>query len=162
LQSPVEFWFKPLAYALILLREQGIPCVFYPTIYEAKYWDRKGDEDIYIELISISCVEKMMRVRKYLAYGQQRDYFDHANTVGWTREGSPKKRFSGVAVLMTNGSAGHKGMEMGKRHAGKSFVDICGGRTEKVVIDKNGWGEFFVNDATVSVWIREDASKYIP
>jgi alpha-amylase len=162
LQSPVDYWFKPLAYALILLREQGIPCVFYPTIYEAKYWERKGEEDIYIELNSIPGVEKMMRARNYLAYGQQRDYFDHANTIGWTREGSPKKRFSGVAVLMTNGSAGDKAMEMGKRHAGKTFVDICGGRTEKVVIDKNGWGQFFVNDSSVAVWVREEASKYIP
>lgn len=161
LQSPVDFWFKPLAYALILLREQGIPCVFYPTIYEAKYWDRKGDEDIYIELNSIGCVETMMRVRNHLAYGQQRDYFDHGNTIGWTREGTGKKRFSGTVVLMTNGSAGDKSMEAGKRHAGKTFVDVCGGRTEKVVIDKNGWGQFYVSDASVSVWIREDALKYL-
>jgi alpha-amylase len=161
LQSPVDFWFKPLAYALILLREQGIPCVFYPTIYEAKYWDRQGDEDIYIELNRLACVENMMQARYHLAYGPQRDYFDHPNTIGWTREGSAKKRFSGVAVLMTNGSAGDKSMEVGKRHAGKSFVDVCGGRQEKVVIDRNGWGKFFVNDASVAVWVREDAIKYM-
>jgi alpha-amylase len=162
LQSPVEFWFKPLAYALILLREQGIPCVFYPTIYEAKYWDKQGDEDIYVELNRLACVENMMQARYHLAYGMQRDYFDHGNTVGWTREGVAKKHFSGVAVLMTNGSAGDKAMEMGKRHAGKTFVDICGARAEKVVIDKNGWGQFFVNDTSVSVWVREDALKYMP
>jgi alpha-amylase len=28
LEAPVEHWFKPLAYALILLREGGYPCVF--------------------------------------------------------------------------------------------------------------------------------------
>jgi len=27
-EAPVKIWFKPLAYALILLREQGYPCVF--------------------------------------------------------------------------------------------------------------------------------------
>lgn len=159
LQSPVDYWFKPLAYALILLREQGIPCVFYPTIYEAKYSDKKDNEDVYVELNSLPCVENMMRVRKQLAYGMQREYFDHPNTVGWTREGEAKKRYSGCAVLMTNGSAGDKAMEVGKRHAGKTFVDICGGRQEKVVIDKNGWGQFFVNDGLVSVWIREEALK---
>lgn len=161
LQSPVDFWFKPLAYALILLREQGIPCVFYPTIYEAKYWDRQGEEDIYIELNRLPCIEQMIKARNHLAYGMQRDYFDHANTIGWTREGSGKKHYSGVAVLMTNGSAGDKSMEVGKRHAGKTFVDICGSRQEKVVIDRNGWGKFFVNDASVSVWIREEALKYM-
>ena len=35
LEAPVEKWFKPLAYALILLREAGYPCVFYPDLYGA-------------------------------------------------------------------------------------------------------------------------------
>lgn len=160
LQSPVDFWFKPLAYALILLREQGIPCVFYPTIYEAKYQDRKGEEEIYIELNSLPCVEHMMLARRYLAYGPQRDYFDHSNTVGWTREGTAHKRWSGCAVLMTNGSAGDKPMEVGKRHAGKTFVDICGNRQEKITVDKHGWATFYVNDGSVSVWVRQEALKF--
>ena len=33
LQSPVQGWFKPLAYALILLRKEGTPCVFYGDLY---------------------------------------------------------------------------------------------------------------------------------
>src|SRR5206468_1208976 len=37
LESPIEEWFKPSAYALILLREQGYPCVFYPDLFGAKY-----------------------------------------------------------------------------------------------------------------------------
>ncbi|HAI81512.1 MAG TPA: alpha-amylase, partial [Chryseobacterium sp.] len=35
LEAPVEKWFKPLAYALILLRENGYPCVFYPDLFGA-------------------------------------------------------------------------------------------------------------------------------
>ncbi|MDI5424960.1 hypothetical protein MJM99_34645, partial [Salmonella enterica subsp. enterica serovar Kentucky] len=35
----VEPWFKPLAYALILLRENGVPSVFYPDLYGASYED---------------------------------------------------------------------------------------------------------------------------
>jgi alpha-amylase len=102
----------------------------------------------------------MMKARKRLAYGIQRDYFDHSNTIGWTREGIGAKRFSGCAVLMTNGSAGDKSMEMGKRHAGKVFIDICGGNTEKVTVDPNGWGRFLVHDASVSVWVREETMKF--
>ena len=34
-EDAVEDWFKPLAYALILLREGGQPCVFYPDYYGA-------------------------------------------------------------------------------------------------------------------------------
>jgi alpha-amylase len=40
LESPVEDWFKPLAYAIILLRQQGYPCVFYADYYGAEYEDR--------------------------------------------------------------------------------------------------------------------------
>ena len=39
LESTVEPWFKPLAYALILLRREGYPCVFYPDYYGAEYED---------------------------------------------------------------------------------------------------------------------------
>lgn len=31
----VDWWFRPHAYALILLREEGYPCVFYPDLYGA-------------------------------------------------------------------------------------------------------------------------------
>ncbi|MEO8406355.1 MAG: alpha-amylase domain-containing protein, partial [Chitinophagaceae bacterium] len=158
LQSPVDYWFKPLAYALILLREQGTPCVFYPTVYEAKYVDSKDGGDIYVELNRLACVEKMMQVRKDLAYGMQRDYFDHGNTIGWTREGVKEKKLSGCAVVITNGTAGEKIMEVGKAHAGKTFIDVCGFRQEKIKIDKNGWGKFLVNDRSVSVWINEKAA----
>ncbi len=82
LQSPVDYWFKPLAYALILLREQGIPCVFYPSVYEAKYTDYAGGKEIYIEMNGIGCVEDMLKVRKHIACGGQKDYFDHGNTIG--------------------------------------------------------------------------------
>lgn len=159
LQSPVDYWFKPLAYALILLREQGIPCVFYPTLYEAKYVDKLDGKDVYIELNGITCVENMLRVRKELLHGLQRDYFDHGNTVGWTKEGTDDIPLSGCAVLITNGSAGNKKMETGKRHSGKTFIDVCGGRQEKVPIDENGFGEFFVNEKSVSVWVNEEALK---
>ncbi len=161
LELVVEYWFKPIAYALILLREQGIPCVFYPAIYGAKYSDNREGEEIHIELNAVPGLAEMMKARKHLSYGMQRDYFDHGNTIGWTREGDKSKDFSGCAVLVTNGSAGFKSMELGKRHVGKTFVDICGGHEEKVKIDKNGWGNFLVKDASVSVWVREEALKFI-
>ena len=157
LQSPVDYWFKPLAYALILLREQGIPCVFYPAMYEAKYIDKQNEDEIYVELNSLHNLEQMLLVRKELAYGLQRDYFDHPNTIGWTREGIDEKERSGCAVLLTNGTAGTKTMEVGKKHAGKLFVDIAGAHPEKVTINEEGFGDFYVGDKSVSVWIAAEA-----
>ena len=40
LEAPVSAWFKPLAYTLILLREQGYPCVFYADMYGTEYTDK--------------------------------------------------------------------------------------------------------------------------
>jgi alpha-amylase len=50
LEAPVEPWFKPIAYALILLREEGYPCVFYPDLYGAHYIDKDAagnDQEIF-------------------------------------------------------------------------------------------------------------------
>jgi len=157
LESPVEYWFKPHAYAITLLREAGIPCIFFPSLYGAKYGgiNEKGEE-IQIEIIGVPELYRMLRVRRELAYGNQRDYFDHPNTVGWTREGIDEMPHSGCAVLLTNGAEGHKTMELGKRNAGKIFVDIYGKRKEKITMDEEGKGEFKVNERSVSIWVEED------
>ena len=160
LQSTVDYWFKPHAYALVLLRLQGLPCVFYPAIYEARYTDHKDGQEINVELCAVPHLERMIRVRKELAYGTQRDYFDHQNTIGWSREGADDKPASGCAVVLTNGSAGNKTMEVGKLHAGKTFVDICG-HPDKVLITGEGWGDFPVADKSVSIWIREEVLEVV-
>ena len=159
LESTVEYWFKPLADALILLREQGIPCVFYPSIYEAKYTDNVNGKEIYVEMNGTECIQGMLKIRKHLAYGMQRDYFDHGNTIGWTREGIDENPLSGCAVILTNSKGGEKQMEIGKRHSGRSFINLFGNHDEKAVIDDNGMGKFYVNDKTVAVWIDEEALK---
>lgn len=161
LQSTVEYWFKPLANAMILLRDKGIPCVFYPTLYEAKYVDMQDGMEVYVELNRIPAVGTMMKIRKLLAYGPQHDYFSHANMIGWTREGVDEKASSGCAVLLSNGEDGQEEMSLGIRNANKTFVDVCGNRAEKVTLDENGVGVFFVNGRSVSVWINDEAKAQL-
>lgn len=159
LESPVEYWFKPHSYAITLLREAGIPCIFFPSLYGAKYSGKNSEgNEVTIELIGVPELHIMLKARAHKAYGLQRDYFDHHNTVGWTREGDSEHPGSGLAVLLTNGESGNKSMEMGKAHAGKTFVDIYGNREERVTINEDGWGEFFVNERSVSIWICEENS----
>lgn len=154
LESPVDFWFKPHAYALILLREQGIPCIFFPAVYGAKYKDKGGDgEDHEITLSPVEELKTLLPLRRYKAYGHQRDYLDHANSIGWTREGDDDHPGSGMAVLLSNGTEGFKKMEMGHRHAGKTFKDALGHRPETVTIDEHGWAQFLCNAGSVSVWV---------
>ena len=149
LESFIDFWFRPLAYSMILLRMQGIPCVFFTDLYGANYED-EGHE---VELVALPELPKLLQVRKDLAYGEQHDYLDHNNCIGWTREGDEEHKNSGLAVLMSNGDEGFKAMEIGKHFSGKTFIDVLGKRTEEVIIDENGFGEFFCEAGSVSVWV---------
>jgi alpha-amylase len=157
LEAPVDPWFKPMAYALVLLRESGYPCVFYPDMYGAKYKDKGHDGNEYeIYMPGVENIEKLMQARKRFAYGVQRDYLDHPNCIGWTREGDEEHAGSGCVVLLSNGDAGFKTMEIGKIHAGKSFVDFLGKYPGTVTVDADGRGEFHVNGVSVSVWVEQE------
>lgn len=154
LEAPVEPWFKPLAYALILLRENGYPCVFYPDLYGASYWDKGNDgKDYEVFLNKVDGIEGMLKARKENAYGLQRDYFEDANCLGWTREGDGHNK--GCAVVLSNKDQYDKPMEVGKQYSGQNFYDLLGRFEHKITIDENGWGNFTVPAGNVSVWIPE-------
>jgi alpha-amylase len=153
LEAPIEDWFKPLAYALILLREAGYPCVFYPDLFGAQYTDKGRDGKEYgITLNTCYDLESLLRARNLFAYGFQRDYFDHPNCIGWTREGIDEKENSGLAVLMSNSEEGFKEMEIGQKHAGKTFINILDPEQE-VFIAENGCAIFHVAGGNVAVYI---------
>lgn len=154
LEAPVEAWFKPIAYALILLRDEGHPCVFYPDLYGAHYKDKGKDGNEYeIWLAKVDDLENLLHARRNNAFGMQRDYFDHANCIGWTREGD--NDHSGCAVVLSNGDNGNKNMEIGKRYAGRKFIDMLGKNPGEVEINGDGWGNFFAPAGSVSVWIEK-------
>lgn len=154
LESPVDFWFQPLGYAVILLRQQGIPCVFATSLFGAKYSDKgKDGKEHKVELVPPLGIKEMMSVRSHQAYGTQRDYFDHERVIGWTREGTDEHPNSGCAVLLSSQGEGEKYMEVGKRHAGNRFTDALGKVNEEVSINQDGWGLFKVKARSVSVWI---------
>lgn len=147
LESWVEDWFKPMAYAIILLREEGYPCVFYGDyngIPTAKVKSKKKELD------------KLLKVRKTKAYGVQHDYFDDSNCIGWTREGDEDHKDSGLAVVISDGTGGTKHMYIGKQFAGCHFADIMGNAKYNIKIDDFGFGDFYVNRGDVAVWVRKE------
>jgi len=121
LESPVDPWFKPLAYALILLRIDGYPCIFYPDLYGASYMD-KGDDgnDHEIFMPKVDGLEGILKARKENAYGEQRDYFEDANCLGWVRYGDAEHK--ACAVVMSNKEQYDKPMEVGVVYAGQNFL----------------------------------------
>lgn len=155
LEAPVEAWFKPLAYALILLREAGYPCVFYPDLYGAEYTDHGRDGNEYhIVLPKIGELPLLLLTRKEVSFGAQQDHFDHANCIGWVREGIPERPGSGCAVLLSNGEEGFKTMSLGATHANQKFIDILGHRPEEITTNEEGAAEFFCGAGKVSVWVE--------
>jgi alpha-amylase len=156
LEAPVEAWFKPLAYAIVLLRDQGYPCIFYPDLYGTHYKDYGHDGNEY-EIFLDKCdgIENLIRARKLFAYGEQREYWNEQNCIGWTREGNDDHENSGCAVILSNGDSGTIFMEAGKRHAGEIFVDYLGKHTNEIKLDENGAAEFHVNENSASVWVKK-------
>jgi alpha-amylase len=155
LESVVESWFKPLAYAFILLRAEGYPCVFYADYYGAHYKDRAPDGNEY-EIWMDShrwMIDRLLFARQNFAYGPQYDYLDHFNTIGWTRLGSEQHPHA-MAVIMSDGPAGSKWMEVGKPHS--KFIDITGHIKEPIHTNEHGWAEFCCNGGSVSVWVQDN------
>jgi alpha-amylase len=157
LESIVEAWFKPLAYALILLRADGYPCIFYGDYYGAHYKDNKGGEEYEIWMESHQfLIDKFLQARQTYAYGEQHDYFDHPNTIGWTRLGDAEHP-DGMAVILSNGENGSKWMNIGQPNC--TYVDITEHVPEPVVTNDDGWAEFRCNGGSVSVWIKSVESE---
>ncbi|RZM12251.1 MAG: DUF1939 domain-containing protein, partial [Pedobacter sp.] len=153
LEQTVEPWFRAHAYTITLLREAGYPCVFYADIYGSHYTDTGTDgKDHEVTLEPLPQLDRLLRLRKEKAYGPQCDYFDHPSCIGWTREGDQEHENSGLAIILSNGEAGHKAMEVGVQFAGKTFTDQLGHAQGEVVINENGWGEFYCEAGSVSVW----------
>ncbi len=113
LEAPVEPWFKPLAYALILLRENGVPSVFYPDLYGAHYEDVGGDGQTYpIDMPIIEQLDELILARQRFAHGVQTLFFDHPNCIAFSRSGTDE--YPGCVVVMSNGDDGEKNHSSGR------------------------------------------------
>ena len=147
LQSWVSEWCKPLAYACILLRQEGTPCVFYGDLYGVPH-DQIGP---------VKELPKLLLARKYCAHGRQTDYLDDPDVIGWVRQDNG----SAMAAVITDGPGGSKQMCVGAGMAGTVFVDLLGGREERVLIPENGTAVFPVGGGRAAVWVPEDTARRI-
>ena len=150
LESYILDWFKPHAYSLILLRQEGTPCVFYGDYYGIPEKEVSPKDEL---------LDTLLKVRKYFAYGKQTDYFNHSNIIGFVREGDEEHADSGLAVVMTDKEGGCIQMNVGKRLANTVFYDCTGNLSETVYVDNEGNGIFYCKDGSTSVWIKK--GKYV-
>lgn len=149
LSSFIQSWFKEIAYSVILLRQDGLPCVFYGDLYGIPHDN----------VDKVEALEELINIRYNYAYGEQHDYFDDQNVVGWTREGVDEFKNSGIAVILSDGAGGSKNMYVGNNHAGEIWIDALHHTNTEVTIDENGNGEFVCDGGSVSVYINKDSLK---
>ena len=129
--NAIADWFRPLAYALILLREGGYPCVFYPD-----YQQNTVRPNLQQTL------DHLLQVRRDYAYGPQNDYFDHPDVVGWTRLGDADHPRA-IAVVLSDGPGGSKRMNVNRPN--RTFADATGNDSGTITTGNDGWGEFRCN-----------------
>lgn len=149
LSSWVLEWFKPLAYSVLLLRQDGYPCIFYGDYY--------GIEHDQIASMK-SWLDVLLQLRQTHSYGHQHDYFDDFNIIGWTREGDDEHPH-GLACILSDSIGGKKCMYVGEAQAGKLFVDALGNRKDEIRIDESGIGEFICEGGSVSIYIEKGSME---
>ncbi len=155
LESTVKDWFKPLAYAIILLSEDAYPCVFYPDLFGTEYTDTKDGEEVKIIMPKVKILPALLKARHQFAHGEQIRYFDDPDCIAWVRKGS--EEHSGCITIISNSEEGSKKIGLGEKYAHAEFTDFLGHRDDRITADENGKAVFRVNARSVSVWIRADA-----
>lgn len=156
LMSTVECWFKPLAYALILLMESGYPSIFYGDYYSITEDDGDGDveDDERRASPHRRIIDMLLEARRLYAYGKETRIFDHPSTIALVRHGDAEHPGSGLVLLLNNGDEGFKEIDLGKDHAGETWHDMTGSIKEPVTTDADGKATFSVCSRNLSVYIK--------
>lgn len=149
METKIEGFFQPLAYSLILLRAEGYPCPFYGDLY-GLYEPHETPPSCGGKLADL------ILARKLYAYGDQEDYWDDPNCIGFVRRGTWDKP-AGLACVMSNKGPGQIKMAVGKEHTGEKWTDVLGWEENEVEIDAKGFGLFQCPGTSVAVWVKKDA-----
>jgi len=139
---------KLIAYALILLRPDGHPCVYHGDIFP--------DPESPIGRDLPEKIQTLCSARKQYAYGALKDYFVEKNLIGFVRPGEDKHP-NGCAVVMCNlpesERSGEVGiiMNVGAANVGswKNLLDP----SASVTVAADGSGRFTCS-GQLSVWVK--------
>lgn len=148
LESWVGDNFKIQAYAIILLRNAGYPCVFYGDLYPNK----EGYNDNTARNLTL-----LIEARQKFAYGSMEDYPAEKNCIGFVRKGTATH--NGCAVVLSNLQDSSDAylhelrMNVGIEHAGSTYRSHMT-QHGRISIDAQGWGIFSCFANSVQVWTK--------
>lgn len=140
LESWVLPWFKPLAYALILLSDCQNPCVFYGDYYGMEYCQYPAVEHL----------KDMVWIRQNLS-GDYIVKFDDEDKqkLCWMVPGTHP-----ILVLMSIGE-GKQASVNDLSLAGKTLVDVMH-PDRRITLDENGCGNVYCDGGSVSIFLCQE------
>lgn len=176
-ESHVEEWFKPLAYAYILLRQNGYPCVFFPDYYGSVNWNEPERRWHRAQKSEGGYLDLLLKLRKQFALGEER-YYENKNVVGWVRMGFVPGAKGAMAVVINNAYNRIEAISMNTGRSNKRFYhlatikttedgflvvrggganryEVYGDKAEGLWTDENGWADFLADGGTTAIWIEE-------
>ncbi|WBO85734.1 alpha-amylase [Hymenobacter yonginensis] len=136
LYSPVTN-LKMLAYAYILTRANGYPCVFYKDYYNYGLGNQ---------------IKTLNGIRQANAYGAAAEYtsVNDADVYVYSRAGDASHK--GLLLLLNDGSTART-KTVTTPFKSATLTDKTGNNTSTVTTDANGTGNFPVNARSYSVWV---------
>ena len=128
---------KMLAYAYILLRDKGYPCVFYKDYYN---YNLGGQ------------IKTLMAIRQANAYGASYEYgsADDADYYAYSRAGDSTHK---GLLLLLNDSGASKSKTITSPWKSAKLVDKTGNYPGTITTDANGSASFPVQARSWSVWV---------
>ena len=134
--SPVSN-LKMLAYAYILTREKGYPCVFYKDYYEYGLGAQ---------------IKKLIQIRQANAFGAANEYtsINDADVYAYSRAGDASHK--GLLVLLNDGgSSRSKGITTPFKNA--TLTDQTGNVSGTITTNASGYATFSVPARSYAVWV---------
>ncbi|MFD2784066.1 alpha-amylase domain-containing protein [Hymenobacter rubripertinctus] len=143
--SPVSN-LKMLAYAYILTREKGYPCVFYRDYYEYGLGAQ---------------IKKLIQIRQANGFGAATEYtsVNDADVYAYSRAGDATHK--GLLVLLNDGgSSRSKGITTPFKNA--TLTDQTGNVSGTTTTDANGFATFSVPARSYAVWVPTGGTTTTP
>ncbi len=132
--------YKYQAYTYMLMRDKGIPCVFWKDFYTF----RMGDK-----------LQRLLVARKHFAYGPGIEVEENEknNVYIYIRDGSETDtEGDGLVMLIAKAGSGIYEQEIDSKQPNTTFYDITGNITEEVTTDSEGKGVFKVKRSEAEGW----------
>lgn len=139
-QDPGMVNYKYQAYTYMLMRDKGIPCVFWKDFYTF----RMGDK-----------LQRLLVARKHFAYGPGIEVEENEknNVYIYIRDGSETDtEGDGLVMLIAKAGSGIYEQEIDSKQPNTTFYDITGNITEEVTTDSEGKGVFKVKRSEAEGW----------